>query len=71
MAVKKAKPNQDKFVDPLYNRNAGFPPIPPSRSVPATPGRTRPGTAKWEDSRPAKKAANAMSAKVLKSFGLK
>lgn len=66
MAVKKAKPNQDKFVDPLYSRNSGHPPIPPSRIVPPTPGR-----AKWEDTRPAKKAADAMGAKVLKSFGLK
>jgi hypothetical protein len=61
----------DKFVDPMYSRNSGNAPIPPSRSVPSAPEKTRPGTAKWEDTRTAKKAADSMSAKVLKSFGLK
>jgi hypothetical protein len=41
MAVKKAKPNRDKFVDPLYSRNSGNPPIPSMPSVPTTmPTRT-------------------------------
>ena len=34
MAVQKAKPKQDKFVDPLYSRNSGNPPL-PSTSMPA------------------------------------
>ena len=40
MAVKKKTP-ADKFVDPLYSRNSGNPPIPSMPSVPATmPTRT-------------------------------
>ena len=43
MADKKTKPNQDKFVDPLYNRNSGHPPIP---SIPFSPPTTMP-TRTW------------------------
>jgi hypothetical protein len=39
MPVKKAKPNKDRFVDPLYSRNSGNPPI-PSTPSPTMPTRT-------------------------------
>ena len=41
MAVKKKKAPADKYIDPLYSRNSGNPPIPSMPSAPATlPTRT-------------------------------